>query len=51
MPIILETTQNRARPLGNCKVKKANISGIIHSIILFIDCCFGSVVLTVAIFC
>lgn len=51
MPIILETTQNSASPLGKLRVKKANIRGIIQSIILLIDCCLGSAEGTVDIFC
>ena len=31
--ITVEVTQYRARPLGNDKVRKANIIGIIHNII------------------
>jgi len=49
--ITLDVTQNRAKPLGNCRVKKANIIGIIHSIILPCACCFGSAVVGVTIFC
>ena len=51
IPIMFETTQNSASPLGNWRVKKANIRGIIHSIILLIDCCLGSADGTVDIFC
>ena len=40
-----------ARPLGNWKVKKVNIAGIIHSIMLLVDCCWGSAVGMVLIFC
>jgi len=50
-PITLEMSQNRARPAGNCMVKKTNIRGIIQSIILLIDCCLGSAVDMVIIFC
>ena len=32
-------------------VKKANMRGIIQSIVLLIDCCLGSVVGAVIIFC
>lgn len=49
--MILETTQNSARPLGKARVKKANIRGIIQSIILLIDCCCGSAEGTADIFC
>jgi len=51
MPIILDTTQNSASPLGKARVKNANIRGIIQIIILFIDCCCWSGVGTVDIFC
>ena len=50
IPMIFETTQNTANPLGKLIVKKANINGIIHVSILFMDCCFGSAVGTVDIF-
>jgi len=49
--IVLEVTQKRARPLGNDKEMKANISGIIHSIILLCACCLGSALEGVVIFC
>jgi len=49
--ITLEVTQYRARPLGNVKAKKANIIGIIHSIIWLCDRCLGSAVDGVTIFC
>jgi hypothetical protein len=51
MLIILEVTQYRARPLGNDKLKKANINGIIHSISWLCVCCLGSVLTGVTIFC
>jgi len=51
MPIILETSQYRARPVGNCMVKKTNMSGISQSIVRLIDCCLGSAVVMVVIFC
>ena len=51
MPMMLDTTQNSASPLGKLRVKKANISGMSHSIILFIDCWRGSAVGTLDIFC
>jgi hypothetical protein len=38
----LETTQYRARPAGNPRVKNPNITGIIHCIIVFMDACLGS---------
>ena len=49
--ITFEVTQYSARPLGNDREKKANISGIIHSIILLCACCLGSVVVGIDIFC
>ena len=49
--MILEVTQKRARPLGNDKQMKVNISGIIHSIILLCARCFGSAVDVITIFC
>ena len=51
IPMILDTTQNSARPLGKLRVKKANIRGNSHTIILVIDCCLGSAVGTLDIFC
>ena len=51
MPIILDTTQNSASPLGKARLKNANIRGIIQIIILLIDCCCGSCEGTVDIFC
>ncbi len=38
----LETIQYRARPLGKDREKKAIISGIIHSIMAWLDCWRGS---------
>ena len=49
--ITFEVTQYRARPLGKDMVRKANINGIIHSIIWLWACCWGSVVGGVIIFC
>ena len=51
MPIRLDTNQNSARPLGKLIVKKPNISGIIHVSMLFMDCCLGSELGIVDIFC
>ena len=44
MPILItfEVTQKRARPLGNDKARKANINGIIHSIIRLCAACLES---------
>ncbi len=49
--MILETIQYRARPLGNCNEKKAIISGIIHSIMVWLPCWRGSVDGVMVIFC
>ena len=51
IPMIFEITQNTANPLGKLIVKKANINGISQTSILFMDCCLGSDVGTVDIFC
>lgn len=51
MPIRFDTNQNSANPLGKLIVKKPNISGIIHVSMLFMDCCLGSDVGIVDIFC
>jgi len=50
MPITLETIQYTANPLGNVVVKKPNINGIIHSIILLVCACLGSAEGIVVIF-
>ena len=50
-PTTLDITQYTASPLGNVVVKKPNINGIIHSIIWLVDCCRGSAVGIVVIFC
>ena len=50
-PMTLETTQYRASPLGNCRLKKPNIRGIIQSIIRFVDSCLASAAGIVVIFC
>lgn len=47
----METIQKRASPLGNCRAKKANIIGIIHSIIWPCCFCLASAVAGVTIFC
>ena len=41
-PITLETIQYKDRPAGNCREKMAIITGIIHSIMVWLVCCFGS---------
>jgi len=51
IPMIFDTSQKIANPLGKLMVKKPNISGIIQVSILFMDCCLGSDVGTVDIFC
>ncbi len=48
---MLEATQYSARPLGKDIVKKANISGIIQSIIRPCVCWAGSLLVGVTIFC
>ncbi len=47
----LETIQYRASPLGKDREKKAINSGIIHSIMVWLPCCLGSVVGVMVIFC
>ena len=47
----LEIVQYRARPLGKVRDRKASISGIIHSMVLAVDCCLGSVLGGVVVFC
>ena len=47
----LDTIQYMDSPMGNCKEKKAIITGIIHSIIVWLDCCRGSVDGEMVIFC
>ena len=51
IPITLDTIQYRARPLGKDREKKAIISGIIHSIMVWLPCCLGSVDGVMVIFC
>ena len=51
IPMVLDTTQYNARPLGNPMVIMPNITGIIHCIIRFICICFGSVDTVAIIFC
>ncbi len=50
-PITLDTIQYRDRPLGKVREKKAIISGIIHNIIIWLDCCLGSGEGMMVIFC
>ena len=49
--MMLDTTQYRARPLGNDRVMNPSISGIIHSIMLLVEDCLGSAVGIIVIFC
>jgi hypothetical protein len=51
IPMIFDTTQYSDNPLEYINVKNANINGIIHVIMLFMDCCLASDVGTVDIFC
>lgn len=51
IPMMLETTQYRASPLGKVKEKKAMSSGIIQSIMVWLDCCRGSAWGSMVIFC
>ena len=51
IPMIFDTNQKTANPLGKLMVKKPNISGISQTSILFMDCCLGSDVGIVDIFC
>lgn len=48
---MLDTTQYKASPLGKVVVKKPNIIGIIHSIILLVDAWRGSADGIVVVFC
>ena len=48
---MLDTTQYSASPLGKVVVKKPNIIGIIHSIILLVDAWRGSADGIVVVFC
>ena len=50
-PMTLETIQYRESPLGNCNEKNPIISGIIHSIMIWFDCCLGSIDGIMVIFC
>ena len=51
MPITLDTIQYIESPLGNWREKKPIISGIIHSIMVWFDCCRGSADGMMVIFC
>ena len=50
-PIILDTIQYRGSPLGHCKEKNPRKMGIIHSIMVWLDCCLGSGDGVMVIFC
>jgi len=41
MPITFVTVQYSARPLGTVSVNQANMSGIIHSSMVLVCCCWG----------
>ena len=47
----LETIQYRDSPLGNCSAKNPSMIGIIHNIIVWLDCCRGSTEGVMVIFC
>lgn len=47
----LDAIQYNDSPLGNWREKKAIISGIIHSIMVWFDCCRGSADGMMVIFC
>ena len=51
IPTMLDITQYKASPLGNDIVKKPNMIGIIHSIILLVDAWRSSIAGIVVIFC
>ena len=51
IPIAAEANQYRANPLGKDRVKKPNIMGIIHNIVLVVDSVRGSPVGIEVIFC
>ncbi len=51
MPMTLDTIQYSGRPLGSVIVKKANMNGIIHSIMRWVDCWRGSAFGITLIFC
>ena len=42
-PMTFDTIQYIDNPAGNWREKKAIITGIIHSIMVWFDCCLGSV--------
>ncbi len=50
-PTIFEIIQYKARPLGKLKENTAINSGIIHSIMVWLPCCPGSVAGVIVIFC
>ena len=51
IPTRLETIQYIANPASKLNVKKPNISGIIHSIMVWLPCCRGSAAGIMVIFC
>ena len=50
-PITLETIQYKGRPLGHCREKNPKNMGIIHSIMVWLDCWRGSGDGIIVIFC
>ena len=51
MPTMLDTIQYSASPVSKFRVKNPNMMGIIHNIILLVDCCCGVADGMVVIFC
>ncbi len=50
-PMRLETIQYRDRPIWKLKAKTPSMMGIIYSIMVWLDCCRGSMDGVVVIFC
>jgi hypothetical protein len=51
MPIRLEIIQYRGSPLGQPRENTPRKRGIIHSIMVWVDCCLGSMEGVMVIFC
>jgi hypothetical protein len=51
MPIRLEIIQYKGSPLGQPREKTPRKRGIIHSIMVWVDCCLGSMEGVMVIFC
>ncbi len=51
MPMAADTNQYKASPLGKERVKNANMKGIIHNIVLFVEAVLGSAAGIIVIFC